>query len=224
MQALRRHILMLGAAAAGLLLLYSQVPIAHAQVPFPIPAGLPGPVATGSLIAFAGSNAPQGYILCDGRAVSRTTYSALFGVIGTTYGVGDGTTTFNVPDLRGRAVFGADAMGGTAAGRTPPLSALAASAGQSFETISVAQMPTHAHAVNDPGHAHPASGYAESITSNSFGRTSGLLWTNGDARSGCCVVLGVGASATGVTVAPEGGGVPMSILNPAMAINYLIKN
>ena len=73
---------------------------------------------TGSLIAFAGATAPQGYVLCDGRAVSRTTYSALFRTIGTTYGAGDGSTTFTVPDLRGRALFGADAMGGTAAGRS----------------------------------------------------------------------------------------------------------
>ena len=55
--------------------------------------------------------------MCDGSAKSRTTFPALFAVIGTTYGVGDGSTTFNVPDLRGRVVFGSDAIGGAAAGR-----------------------------------------------------------------------------------------------------------
>lgn len=56
-------------------------------------------VPTGSIVPFAGSTAPEGYLLCDGSAISRTTYSALFSVIGTTYGEGDGNTTFNIPDL-----------------------------------------------------------------------------------------------------------------------------
>lgn len=55
----------------------------------------------GALTPFAGSTPPAGYLACDGSAVSRTTYSALFAVIGTTYGVGDGSTTFNLPDARG---------------------------------------------------------------------------------------------------------------------------
>lgn len=66
---------------------------------------------------YAGSAAPNGWLLCFGQAVSRTTYEGLFQSIGTTFGVGDGTTTFNLPDLRGRVVAGADNMGGTAAGR-----------------------------------------------------------------------------------------------------------
>lgn len=66
---------------------------------------------------YAGSAAPNGWLLCFGQAVSRTTYAGLFQAIGTTFGVGDGTTTFNLPDLRGRVVAGADNMGGTAAGR-----------------------------------------------------------------------------------------------------------
>jgi len=72
---------------------------------------------TGAVLSHAGSSAPTGWLLCYGQAVSRTTYAALFAVIGTTYGVGDGSTTFNVPDLRGRAVAGKDDMGGSAAGR-----------------------------------------------------------------------------------------------------------
>lgn len=51
---------------------------------------------------FAGTSAPTGWLLCDGTAVSRTTYAALFAVISTVYGVGDGSTTFNLPDGRGR--------------------------------------------------------------------------------------------------------------------------
>lgn len=73
------------------------------------PAGVVSP--------YAGSSAPSGYLLCGGQAVSRTTYATLFAVIGTVYGSGDGSTTFNVPDLRGRVVAGIDNMGGSTASR-----------------------------------------------------------------------------------------------------------
>lgn len=69
-------------------------------------------IPTGTVHAFAGSTAPAGYLLCDGSAVSRTTYSNLFAVIGTTYGVGNGTSTFNLPNLIDRFIQGS-AMGGT---------------------------------------------------------------------------------------------------------------
>ncbi|MBR2008287.1 MAG: tail fiber protein [Alistipes sp.] len=59
---------------------------------------------TGSIKPFAGTTIPDGYLLCDGSAVSRTTYAALFAVIGTTYGTGDGSTTFNLPDCRNRFI------------------------------------------------------------------------------------------------------------------------
>lgn len=75
------------------------------------------PQPVGALMPFAGASAPAGWLLCGGQAVSRTTYSALFAVVGTTYGVGDGSTTFNVPDLRGRVLAGKDDMGGAAANR-----------------------------------------------------------------------------------------------------------
>lgn len=71
----------------------------------------------GSVMPYAGSAAPTSWLFCNGQAVSRTTYAALFAVIGTTYGVGDSTTTFNVPDLRGRIPAGQDTMGAAAANR-----------------------------------------------------------------------------------------------------------
>lgn len=74
-------------------------------------------IPAGMVVDFAGGTAPSGWLLCYGQAVSRTTYSALFGAIGTTWGTGDGSTTFNLPDLRGRVRAGRDDMGGTAAGR-----------------------------------------------------------------------------------------------------------
>lgn len=72
---------------------------------------------TGTVIAYAGNAAPTGYLKCNGAAVSRTTYSALFSLIGTTYGAGDGSTTFNVPDLRGEFVRGWDDGRGVDSGR-----------------------------------------------------------------------------------------------------------
>jgi microcystin-dependent protein len=63
-------------------------------------------VPTGTLLQYAAATAPTGYLICNGTAVSRTTYSALFAVLSTTYGTGDGSTTFNLPDLRGRVAVG----------------------------------------------------------------------------------------------------------------------
>lgn len=77
----------------------------------------------GMVTPFAGSTAPSGWLLCDGSAVSRTTYAALFAAIGTTYGTGNGSTTFNLPDLRGRVAAGKDNMGSTAANRLTAASA-----------------------------------------------------------------------------------------------------
>ena len=64
-------------------------------------------IPSGSVIPFAGVNVPQGYLLCDGSEVSRTDYSYLFNVIGTTYGEGDGSTTFNLPNLKDKFIEGA---------------------------------------------------------------------------------------------------------------------
>jgi microcystin-dependent protein len=71
----------------------------------------------GSLMPYAGTTAPSGWLLCFGQEVSRSTYAALFAVAGTAYGAGDGSTTFNLPDLRGRVIAGQDDMGGSAANR-----------------------------------------------------------------------------------------------------------
>lgn len=68
----------------------------------------------GSILAFGGSSAPTGWLLCDGSAVSRTTYATLFAALGTAWGVGDGSTTFNLPDMRGASPAGA----GTSTGYT----------------------------------------------------------------------------------------------------------
>lgn len=69
------------------------------------------PAVVGAIVAFAGSTSPTGWLLCDGSAVSRTDYAALFAVIGTTYGSGDGSTTFNVPNLVDKFVEGSATSG-----------------------------------------------------------------------------------------------------------------
>lgn len=63
-------------------------------------------VVTGSIIPYGSTSVPTDYLLCDGTAVSRTTYAVLFGIISTSFGAGDGSTTFNVPDMRGKFVLG----------------------------------------------------------------------------------------------------------------------
>ena len=105
-------------------------------------------VPSGALFPFAGASAPSGFILCFGQAISRTTYSGLFTAIGTTYGVGDGSTTFAIPDLRGRAVAGQDDMGGTSANRLTGLAGgvdgdtLGGVGGIEAVTLLTANMPT----------------------------------------------------------------------------------
>jgi microcystin-dependent protein len=96
-------------------------------------------VLTGLVFDWAGATAPAGYLLCDGAAVSRTTYAALFAVIGGTYGVGNGSTTFNVPDCRGRASIGV----GTGSGLT--FRALGGQIGEENHLLSIAEMPSHNH-------------------------------------------------------------------------------
>jgi microcystin-dependent protein len=80
-------------------------------------------VPIGGIMIWSTDSAPTGWLLCYGQAVSRSTYSALFSVVSTTFGVGDGSTTFNLPDMRGRVPLGQDDMGGSSANRVTDSSA-----------------------------------------------------------------------------------------------------
>lgn len=111
-------------------------------------AGAAMPV--GAVVPYAGATAPAGWLLCDGAAVSRTTYANLFAVIGTAFGPGDGATTFNVPDLRDRVPLGASAT--KARG----------SVGGS-DTIDVAQLPPHSHDLGSHTHAIPNHQHAVTV-------------------------------------------------------------
>jgi microcystin-dependent protein len=109
-------------------------------------------IKPGHLAPFAGATAPAGWLLCYGQAVSRATYAALYLAIGTVHGAGDGSTTFNIPDLRGRTVAGKDNMGGSAANRLTAGGSgiagatLGAVGGTETHTLSTAQLANHQHA------------------------------------------------------------------------------
>ena len=113
-------------------------------------------VPAGSVIAYAGSAAPAGWLKCNGAAINRSTYSTLFAVIGGIYGVGDGTSTFNLPDLRGEFVRGWDDSRGIDASR-------------GIGTFQGNAIQSHTHSISDPGHSHSAS---------DSGHTHGYVATN----------------------------------------------
>ena len=93
---------------------------------------------TGVIFPFAGASTPDGFLECDGQAVSRTDYADLFAVIGITYGPGDGSTTFNLPDLRGRVPVGQDT------GQVE-FDTLGETGGEKAHTLTVTEMPAHTH-------------------------------------------------------------------------------
>lgn len=109
----------------------------------------------GEIIAFAGSTTPENYLLCDGSAVSRTDYSSLFEAIGTTYGAGDGSTTFNVPDLTGKICLGIS--GGHALGT---------SGGAEGITLDSNNIPEHLHGVPQHGHLSSITAKTPSLSHN----------------------------------------------------------
>lgn len=122
---------------------YSDAALAAAVTALAEPAG--------TIKMWLPTTAPSGWQFCYGQALSRTTNAALFAAIGTTYGAGDGSTTFNVPDLRGTAVVGKDNMGGAAAGRVTTAGSgvdgatLGARGGVQAHTLAATELPAHAH-------------------------------------------------------------------------------
>ena len=103
---------------------------------------------SGMVMPFAGTTAPTGWLMCYGQAVSRTTYADLYTALSTTYGSGDGSLTFNVPDLRGRVVAGQDDMGGVSANRlTSPINGdtLGAAGGAEDVTLTGAESGIQSH-------------------------------------------------------------------------------
>jgi len=120
----------------------------------------------GSVTMYAGTSAPTSWLFCDGSAVSRTTYSALFATLGTTFGVGDGSTTFNVPDMRGRAPIGV----GTGTGLTAR--ALAATVGTETHLLTGAQSGTSVHNHTQDAHNHTQNSHNHTQDSHNHTQNS----------------------------------------------------
>lgn len=123
-----------------------------------IDSGVAVAAPTGTVVAFAGTSAPSGWLLCNGSAVSRTTYSALFSAIGVAHGYGDNSTTFNIPDYRGRFLRGVDGSGGN----DPDVSSRTAlsTGGNTGNTVGSLQghsFQTHTHIQDSHNHLYIAS-------------------------------------------------------------------
>lgn len=103
----------------------------------------------GSMLDFAGTAAPAGFLLCDGSAVSRSTYAALFASIGTTWGAGDGLSTFNLPNMQRRTSIGS---GGTAI--SGPANTVGSVGGEEAHVLVTGELASHTHTISDPGHNH----------------------------------------------------------------------
>ena len=102
---------------------------------------------SGIVHSFAGSSAPQGYFLCDGSTVSRTTYAKLFAAIGTSSGIGDGSTTFNLPDYRGRFLRGVDGVAGNDPDKLSRTAVNGGNSGNAVGSVQADQFASHSHTV-----------------------------------------------------------------------------
>lgn len=137
---------------------------------------------TGMIAYFPVTSAPTGWLTCNGQEVSRSTYSTLFTLIGTTYGVGNGSTTFNLPDIAGRVIAGYDAANATSRLTGSPTGGVSASTigntgGAQGHVITSAQMATHTHVISDSGHTHTGttnSGTAAITVANEGAHTHGM--------------------------------------------------
>jgi microcystin-dependent protein len=162
-------------------------------------------IPTGMCLPYAADSPPPGtdFLPCDGAAVSRTTYASLFTAIGTLHGAGDGSTTFNVPDMRGRVAVGKGTHTDVnLVGKTDPVASVAN------------RRPKHQHTVYDPQHSHPPAGGGDGYVYHKSG--------GGDDVGGSGTAIenaNTGSASTGVKVNPEG---TSSSVSPVDAPAYLV--
>lgn len=163
----------------------------------------------GVISMYGGTAAPMGHLLCNGTEVSRTIYSRLFDVIGTIYGAGNGTGTFNLPNLQGRVPVGLKAS-------EPVFSALGNIGGTGAHTLSVNEMPSHSHTITDTGHSHSYFNQPNSHEVAVSATTTGTA-DNVDVNQT------TGTSTTGITINNTGGGASHNNLQPYIVLNYIIS-
>ena len=191
----------------------------------------PNPFASGMLMPYAGSSAPTGWLLCYGQAISRSTYADLFSAIGTTYGVGDNSTTFNVPDLRGRSIFGQDNMGGSAASRLTT-----AGSGVDGSTLGASggnqALASHTHTYSGTSDAASTTGsfptaanvnWPSGAFSGPFSVSSQYSGNGGNTQTNTVVAFSYSHTHTySGTTASSGTGSSANV-PPALVVSYIIK-
>jgi microcystin-dependent protein len=159
-------------------------------------------IPTGVINMWGTGTAPSGWLLCAGAAVSRSTYATLFAVIGTTFGVGDGSTTFNLPNYTNRMPYG---------------TTLAATGGSATTTLATTNLPSHTHPITDPGHAHNLTTYYNAniggTAINSYADTT-ISPQNNPTQTAT-----TGITATDAT----GSGTAVTTISPYLGINFIIK-
>jgi microcystin-dependent protein len=200
-------------------------------------AALEALLPAGIIWPYGGTSAPAGFLLCYGQAIDRTTYGDLFTAIGTTYGSGDGSTTFNVPDLRGRVIAGQDDMGGSSANRLTGVSGsvngdtLGGVGGAETHTLTEAELAAHDHA------AGQLTGSVGTTITNGTGVTRGVSTSTQSVASGggetvlddadstftSTLSLASGTVTFGGDTGDAGSGSAHNNVQPTIILNYIIK-
>jgi microcystin-dependent protein len=134
-------------------------------------------IPTATIVPWSSASVPSGFLECDGTAVSRSTYATLFGIVGTTYGAGDGSTTFNVPDLQDNTPVGKSpgkALGSTGGANTVTSTGNVGGS-TANATLSTAQLASHNHQVTgylNPNPVRQVSGQVMQTPAGQFDTTS----------------------------------------------------